>query len=222
MRDFVTRIPELAYALLDKIDAEKDNSRFQKAFNSFFLTCQNALDPHIKQSAVKEMLVQHLLTERLFKKVFQNEDWFKDNVIAREMEDVIMALASGDWSREGFLKSLDPFFNVIEDHARTLPNYAAKQEFLNTVYERFFQGYSTETADTMGIVYTPQEIVDWMGASIERCLHDDMFANEIMLLPKVLKRLPPVCVGILEHEERPGESNAAKIRFVAWELRNVG
>jgi predicted helicase len=31
---------------------------------------------------------------------------------------------------------------------------------MNMVYERFFQGYSVKDADTHGIVYTPQEIVD--------------------------------------------------------------
>jgi predicted helicase len=41
---------------------------------------------------------------------------------------------------------------------------------LNTVYERFFQGYSVKVADTHGIVYTPQEIVDFMCASVEEVL----------------------------------------------------
>ena len=242
VKAFVVKIPELARALLLKIDEEADNPKFKAAFGRFFLTCQSALDPNIKESAVKEMLVQHLLTERLFKKVFQNDEWLRRNVIASEIDNVIEALASSEWTREGFLKSLDPFFNVIESRARTLPDYSNKQDFLNTVYERFFQGYSTETADTMGIVYTPQEIVDWMCASVERTLNDewgktlktegvkvldpcvgtgnfiinvlgripnvdlprkyreDLFANEIMLLPYY------VASGNIEHEyfERMG------------------
>jgi type I restriction-modification system DNA methylase subunit len=43
-------------------------------------------------------------------------------------------------------------------------------DFLNTVYERFFQGYSVKVADTHGIVYTPQEIVDFMCASVQEVL----------------------------------------------------
>ena len=41
---------------------------------------------------------------------------------------------------------------------------------MNTVYERFFQGYSVKVAATHGIVYTPQEIVDFMCASVEQVL----------------------------------------------------
>ncbi len=44
--------------------------------------------------------------------------------------------------------------------------FSDKQHFLNTVYERFFQGYSVKTADPHGIVYTPQPIVDFICASV--------------------------------------------------------
>ena len=191
VRDFIERVPELGRALLKTIDDERDNAKFSAAFGSFMAVCRGALNPNIKEGTVKEMLVQHLLTERLFKRVFQNDEWFAHNVIAREIDGVIDALASRKWNRAQFLKSLDPFFKAIEDRARTLPDYGEKQAFLNSLYERFFQGYSTETADTMGIVYTPQEIVDWMCASVEATLRQQW--GKTLATPDV-KILDP-CVG---------------------------
>jgi predicted helicase len=41
---------------------------------------------------------------------------------------------------------------------------------MNIVYERFSQGFSVKQADTFGIVYTPQEIVDFMCASVDEVL----------------------------------------------------
>ena len=41
---------------------------------------------------------------------------------------------------------------------------------MNSVYERFFQGFSPKEADTHGIVYTPQPIVDFMVRSVEDIL----------------------------------------------------
>ncbi len=172
VKGFVENIPRLARGLRDTIDAEAGNVRFSRAFSSFLLTCRAALNPNLKEEAVKEMLIQHLLTERLFRGVFQNAEWVARNPIASEIESVIAALTSRKWNRAEFFARLDPFYKAIEDRARTLPDYAAKQGFLNTVYERFFQGYSTETADTMGIVYTPQEIVDWMCQSVQQVLAD--------------------------------------------------
>jgi predicted helicase len=52
-------------------------------------------------------------------------------------------------------------------------NLFAKHEathFLNTVYEWFLQGYSVKTADTHGMVYTPQPIVDFMCVNVEEVL----------------------------------------------------
>ena len=48
--------------------------------------------------------------------------------------------------------------------------YTEKQHFLNTVYENFFQGFDRKQADTHGIVYTPQPIVDFMVRSVEEIL----------------------------------------------------
>src|SRR5208282_4669588 len=61
-------------------------------------------------------------------------------------------------------------YRAIELAAQKLPDFSEKQHFLNTVYERFFQGYSVKVADTRGIVYTPQPIVDFMCASVAEVL----------------------------------------------------
>ena len=83
---------------------------------------------------------------------------------------MINALTSHSFSRDEFLKSLDPFYAAIERTAATISDFSQKQHFLNTVYEQFFQGYSVKVADTHGIVYTPQPIVDFMVRSVAEIL----------------------------------------------------
>ncbi|MHB0939291.1 MAG: type ISP restriction/modification enzyme [Armatimonadota bacterium] len=169
--EFKARIPELAQGVLDIIARErKGNKKFVAAFSGFHELCRQALDPRISEAQIDEMLVQHLLTERLFRTVFDNSDFAHRNAIAAEIEKVIGALTSRSFSRAAFLKSLDRFYVAIEDAARGLEDFSEKQHFLNTVYERFFQGFSVRQADTMGIVYTPQEIVDFMCASVDEVL----------------------------------------------------
>lgn len=69
VEEFKDRVPDLARGLADKIHiAHRENPKFQTAFANFFSLCQTALNPNISQAAVDEMLVQHLLTERLFRK----------------------------------------------------------------------------------------------------------------------------------------------------------
>lgn len=153
-------------------DAHQTNKAFQTAFAAFFELCKTALNPNISRDAVDEMLIQHLLTERLMRTVFDNPDFTRRNAIAAEVEKVIDALTSRSFSRRDFLGQLDYFYQAIENAAQTLTDFASRQTFINAVYERFFQGYAVKVADTHGIVYTPQPIVDFMCASVEAVLRD--------------------------------------------------
>jgi predicted helicase len=171
VREFQDKLPQLAGRLLNLISLEKDtNPAFTRAFEDFAALCRQALNPNLATAAVEEMIVQHLLTERLFRKVFNDPDFVRKNIIAREIEKVIAALTSKTFSREEFLKSLDRFYVAIEAAAAVIDDFSQKQAFLNTVYERFFQGFSIKVADTHGIVYTPQPIVDFMVRSVEELL----------------------------------------------------
>ena len=171
---FKETVPELGEKLAVLIETERQNNpQFQKAFISFHEQCQTSINPNLSIAAVEEMLIQHLLTERIFRTVFNNRDFTRRNIIAREIENVIDALTSQTFDRNQFLQSLDPFYVAIEQTAATITDFSQKQGFLNTVYEQFFQGFSVKVADTHGIVYTPQPIVDFMVKSVEHILQTE-------------------------------------------------
>ena len=168
---FKDRVPALGNGLAELIEKERGaNREFTAAFAAFHEKCRQSINPNLSEAAVEEMLIQHLLTERIFRTVFSNSEFTRRNVIAREIEAVITALMSHAFSREDFLRSLDPFYVAIERTAATIDDFSQKQGFLNTVYEQFFQGFSVEVADTHGVVYTPQPIVDFMVRSVEEIL----------------------------------------------------
>ena len=171
---FKDEVPKIGRGLAKLIQKERQtNQRFIAAFNGFFEKCRTSINPNLSEAAVEEMLIQHLLTERIFRTVFNNPDFIHRNVIAFEIEKVIDALTSQSFSRPGFLQSLDRFYVAIERTAETISDFSQKQHFLNTVYEQFFQGFSVEVADTHGIVYTPQPIVNFMVRSVEQILQTE-------------------------------------------------
>jgi predicted helicase len=174
MAQFKDRIPGLAQYLRDRIDeGHKNNLHFRKAFAEFVTLCRASLNPDLSDAKVDEMLIQHLLTERLMRNLFQNPEFTRKNAIAAQVEQVIDALAKGSFSRAGFLKDLDPFYKAIEREGSNLSHFTQKQDFLNSVYEQFFQRFSPDIADTHGIVYTPREIVDYMCKSVEDALKQE-------------------------------------------------
>ena len=172
--EFRDRVPALGEGLAERIHGEREtNQAFIIAFADFHEKCRQSINPNLSEAAVEEMLIQHLLTERIFRTVFDNQEFTRRNVIANEIEKVIDALTSQSFSRHDFLHQLDPFYAAIERTAATIDDFSQKQGFLNTVYEQFFQGYSVEVADTHGIVYTPQPIVDFMVRSVEEILQTE-------------------------------------------------
>jgi predicted helicase len=169
--EFSERIKELAGAVFKTIEEERrKNPPFVRSFDDFYALCRQAINPDLSTEAVERMLVQHLLTERIFRKIFKNPDFTRRNVIAQEIEKVIAALTSRSFNRDEFLGKLDRFYHAIEQSAENTTGFSEKQHFLNTVYQRFFQDYSRKEADTHGIVYTPQSIVNFMVRSVEEIL----------------------------------------------------
>ncbi len=174
VEEFKPKVQEAATVLLELIEKERQTNKvFIQAFEDFVQLCHETINPNISVGAVEEMLIQHLLTERIFRRVFRTPDFVERNVIAHEIEKVISALMAQSFSRNEFLKPLDHFYDAIEKAADTIDDFSQKQGFLNTVYEKFFQGFSVKVADTHGIVYTPQQIVKFMVKSVEHILQEE-------------------------------------------------
>ena len=171
---FAEQIPNLAQGVTKILEEEHTrNASFRERFAAFAELCRQSINPDLSDESVRKMLVQHLLTARIFTRVFNNEEFLRRNVIAAEIEKVIDSITSRYFSRSEFLKPLDRFYTAIEKAAESQTGYTEKQHFLNAVYEKFFQRFDTKQADTHGIVYTPQPIVDFMVRSVDEILQQE-------------------------------------------------
>ncbi|MEM1055329.1 MAG: type ISP restriction/modification enzyme [Bacteroidota bacterium] len=237
VREFKTVIPDLAGGLLEKIEsARATDPAFRAAFEGFVETVRESVNPTIAPGAVQEMLIQHLLTERVVRTVFGNRDFARRNAIAREIETVIDALTARHMSREQFIGRLDRFYRAIEETADTIADWSAKQDFLNTVYEQFFQGFSARVADTHGIVYTPQPLVDFMVRSVDALLQRhfgqtlaepgvhvlDPFVGTGNFLVRVIEQIPapslPQKYGV---GGAPGELHANEVMLLPYYVASL-
>ncbi|MDR3604754.1 MAG: hypothetical protein P4L38_08980 [Syntrophaceae bacterium] len=143
VENFKSEIPQAATGVIKLIETErKENPNFKDSFSKFSALCRSSINKNLSDAAIEEMLVQHLLTERIFSTIFNAHDFVRRNVIAREIENVIDSLTSRKFSRQEFLAPLDHFYTALENRAKTLDSYQQKQTFLNSVYEKFFQVFS--------------------------------------------------------------------------------
>ena len=85
--EFREIVPELGEQLAALIETERQNNpHFHEAFSKFHQQCQTSINPNLSIDAVEEMLIQHLLTERIFATIFDNSDFTRRNIIAREID----------------------------------------------------------------------------------------------------------------------------------------
>ncbi len=233
--EFRDAVPQLGEELATLIKTEhQNNPHFQEAFTRFHKQCQASINPNLSVAAVEEMLIQHLLTERIFRTVFNNPDFTRRNIIAREIETVIDVLTERTLNRSEFLRLLEPFYTAIEQTASTITDFSQKQGFLNTVYEQFFQGFSVKVADTHGIVYTPQPIVDFMVKSVEhilrtefnRSLSDtgvniiDPFVGTGNFIVRIMQELDPIALE-RKYTTDPPELQCNEVMLLPYYIANL-
>ncbi|MCY2991145.1 MAG: hypothetical protein NTY19_25185 [Planctomycetota bacterium] len=186
VEEFKERVPDLAEGLAKKIDeAHRTNPAFKRAFADFFELCQTSLNPNIAQAAVDEMLIQHILTERLIREIFDNPEFVRRNVIAAEVEKVMLAMTSHSFDRNTYLRDLDRFYVAIEHAARTM-----KATYLMSVGSNYPPGNDWRTACGPGTHHAPFGIaVDQTGIYVSAHTTENIETCMLKMTPDGKQRL---------------------------------
>ncbi|MFN7881670.1 MAG: Eco57I restriction-modification methylase domain-containing protein, partial [bacterium] len=137
------------------------NVPFKKAASAFLKQAKSTINPAVSEADVREMLIQHILTEEIFNHVFNDGDFHKHNNIAKELYALEAKFFTGAIKKDT-LKALEPYYAAIRANAVQINSHSEKQTFLKLIYERFYKVYNPKAADRLGVVYTPNEIVKFM------------------------------------------------------------
>ena len=105
--------------------------------------------------------LQHILTQDIFQRVFAEVQYHSENNIARQLSALERTFFTGDVRRQA-IDRLRAYYGAIGRAADEIAEYAEKQRFLKAVYEDFYKAYNPAAADRLGVVYTPNEVVDFI------------------------------------------------------------
>lgn len=162
VEQFKADLPHVLEALRDKISgAYSGNAGFQAEAARFLAHIKETVNPALAEADVREMLIQHILTEEIFAHVFNESDFHRENNIARELYRLEGAFFTGAVKKDT-LKTLEPYYAAIRANAAQISSHQEKQTFLKLIYENFYKVYNPKAADRLGVVYTPNEIVRFM------------------------------------------------------------
>lgn len=167
LNKFKEDIPTIVETLRNTISEQyKTNKKFLTASEDFFEMCQKEINPQITKEDIREMIIQHILTEDLFKSVFDESDFHHENNIAAQLESLVNTFMSRS-VRQNQLGELGHYYKTLNAQAALVSDHHEKQKFLKVVYENFYKVYNPKGADKLGVVYTPNEIVRFMVKSTD-------------------------------------------------------
>ena len=161
-QQFKADLPAVIANLREAVEqAENENSDYQAAAGDFLALCRQSISPDVTEDDVREMLLQHILTKDIFLRVFAEDQFHKENNVARQLDALEGTFFTGDVRREA-IDRLRSYYGVIGRAADEIADYAEKQGFLKAIYEDFYKAYNPAAADRLGVVYTPNEVVDFI------------------------------------------------------------
>jgi predicted helicase len=160
--------------------------------------------PGLDAVQLDELLIQHLLLERLFRCAFPGS--LRHNALAREIAQLQSALEAGGFDRDAFLSRLDSSYPNVEQAFGSCSSKAEQQQLLSTFCEQFIVAYDPAQAEEFSVIFTPQEIVLYMCSRTEQELQRQFGASLSspgvpILDPCTGLAVYPVCVlGMISRE----------------------
>ena len=142
-------------------EAEAENPGYQQAADIFLNLCRKTIGPAVSPADVREMLLQHILTKDIFQQVFSEIQFHRENNVARLLDELEQTFFTGNVRRQA-IDRLRTYYGAIGRAAGQIADYTEKQQFLKAIYEDFYTAYNPAAADRLGVVYTPNEVVDFI------------------------------------------------------------
>lgn len=147
-----------------KVMLEDVNSDAREEFESFLSSLRHNINNAITEQQAIEMLAQHLITKPVFEALFESYSFVNDNPVSHSMETIIRVLESSGLEKEQ--ESLEDFYESVRVRAQGVDNLKGKQDIIVQLYDKFFKTGFKETTKSLGIVFTPVEVVDFIIHSV--------------------------------------------------------
>jgi predicted helicase len=166
-------IAQIAERHIIRINTALDDpsSKASKEFDEFLAGLRANLNDSISREDAIEMLAQHIITKPVFDAVFEDYEFTKHNPVSQVMDKMATALEDESLDKEA--ESLEKFYESVRVRVQGIESAEGRQRIITELYEKFFRGVFKKTTESLGIVYTPIEIVDFIINSVESVLQSE-------------------------------------------------
>lgn len=170
IEQFSADVPKLAETLRTIIEEQTEtNDLFREKSLALLEHFKKAINPNIQMADIREMIIQHILTEDIFMRIFDDAEFHRENNVAVKLSEISNTFYSGTTKRN-IDNRISYYYETINAKASQISDHHEKQKFLKALYENFYRAYNPKAADRLGVIYTPEEIVSFMIESTDHLL----------------------------------------------------
>lgn len=156
---------------IDKItELVSERGPARSAFLTFLQGLKDSLNPGYSEADAIAVLAQHEITKPIFETLFTNKEVLANNPIIKGLDRALSALYAAGLPDSIDSATLRDLYASVRLSAAQLQSDLAKQNLIKEIYNDFFTKAFSETAASLGIVYTPVEVVDAQLNLVERAL----------------------------------------------------
>ena len=154
---------------------EDPNGQVGTRFDEFVAALRHNLNDSIRRDDAAAMLSQHMITRPVFDALFGGQEFTQHNPVSRVMQRMVDELEG--FGLEAETAELAGFYDSVRRRVEGIDNAEGKQRVVVELYERFFKVAYPKVAESLGIVYTPVEIVDFIIRSVQALLRREFDAS---------------------------------------------
>ena len=162
----VAAIAERHIAQLKQLCATDPRARY--AFNRYYAFLQTAVYTNVTEDDARVMLAQQRITAPIFDALFGDNHFTQRNPISNALDHATELLLQLE--TEDDRKKLARFYDSVQKRVQGITCADAKLEIIRTLYDTFFAVAFKSTAEKLGIVFTPIEVVDFILRSADGAL----------------------------------------------------
>ncbi|MEU6024356.1 DEAD/DEAH box helicase [Micromonospora sp. NPDC047134] len=167
--DWARDIAQIAERHVTRIKAALTLPEKRNAFEEFIGELRANINPGVTEADAIDMLAQHIVTKPVFDALFKDYGFAEHNPVSKAMQRMLDIL--DDQGLDAESKKLDEFYESVRVRAEGIDNHEGRQRVIVELYDKFFKTALPKTADALGIVYTPVEVVDFIIRSTEQALN---------------------------------------------------
>ena len=173
IESWAKKVAGITPVLTEKLkDLCMDGDSYKADFEHYLKGIRACVNNDVSADQGIDMLVQQIVTKPIFEVLFAKDGFVMQNSVSGYVDKMLNSIHA----QEGLVEiqdKLDEFYRSVEITLNGIDTTEGKQKVITALYEKFFKNAFPKDQSINGVVYTPQEIVDFIIFSCVEMLKEE-------------------------------------------------